>query len=110
MKTLPMKLSIVIFLMIIVSVTSNGHAAGSGKVTICHIPPGNPSNAHSITVSRNAVSAHMAHGDTMGPCASSSGAGVSNLYTVCDDRTGEIGRKVTLTLTGRVQSQRIECD
>jgi hypothetical protein len=39
-----------------------------GKVTICHIPPGNPHNEHSIQVSQNAVPAHLAHGDTLGPC------------------------------------------
>lgn len=38
-------------------------AAGSGKVTICHIPPGNPGNAHLITISVNALHAHRAHGD-----------------------------------------------
>ncbi|HKG71491.1 MAG TPA: hypothetical protein VKA87_06300 [Nitrososphaeraceae archaeon] len=39
-----------------------------GKVTICHIPPGNPDNAHTIRVSENAVDAHLAHGDTLGEC------------------------------------------
>jgi hypothetical protein len=38
------------------------------KVTICHVPPGNPENAHEITVSINALPAHLAHGDTIGPC------------------------------------------
>ena len=38
------------------------------KVKICHIPPGNPDNAHTIVVSQNAVPAHLAHGDTLGPC------------------------------------------
>lgn len=38
------------------------------KVTICHIPPGNPDNAHSITVGAPAVPAHRAHGDPLGPC------------------------------------------
>lgn len=41
---------------------------GTAKVTICHIPPGNPANAHTITVSEKAVPAHLAHGDTLGPC------------------------------------------
>ena len=41
---------------------------GDGRVTICHIPPGNPDNAHTITVSMNAVPAHLAHGDYCGPC------------------------------------------
>lgn len=36
--------------------------------TICHIPPENPSNAHTITVPVNAVAAHLAHGDFAGPC------------------------------------------
>ena len=40
------------------------------KVWICHIPPGNPNNAHSICVSFNAVAAHLAHGDYLGQCTS----------------------------------------
>ena len=38
------------------------------KITICHIPPGNPANAHSITISANAWPAHQAHGDQLGAC------------------------------------------
>ena len=38
------------------------------KVEICHIPPGNPDNAHTITVSPSAVPAHLAHGDYEGEC------------------------------------------
>jgi len=39
------------------------------KTTICHIPPGNPSNAHTICVGNAAVAAHVRnHGDTIGPC------------------------------------------
>ena len=38
------------------------------KVTICHIPPGNPDNAHTKNVSGNAKNAHLAHGDSMGEC------------------------------------------
>ena len=41
---------------------------GDGRVMICHIPPGNPDNARTITVSVNAVPAHLAHGDSCGPC------------------------------------------
>lgn len=39
-----------------------------GCVFVCHIPPGNPSNAHTICVGESAVDAHLAHGDTLGPC------------------------------------------
>lgn len=42
----------------------------TGKVVICHIPPGNPGNAHTIEVGQPAVAAHLAHGDTLGACPS----------------------------------------
>jgi len=39
------------------------------KTTICHIPPGNPANAHTICVGNAAVSHHVKnHGDLVGPC------------------------------------------
>jgi hypothetical protein len=39
------------------------------KVLVCHIPPGNPSNAHTIFFSKNAVSTHLdEHGDYIGEC------------------------------------------
>ena len=40
------------------------------KVVICHIPPGNPDNAHAIEVSVDALDAHLAHGDSIGDCSS----------------------------------------
>ncbi len=41
-----------------------------GKVVICHYPPGNSGNRHTIEVGQAALSAHLAHGDTQGPCPS----------------------------------------
>jgi hypothetical protein len=40
------------------------------KCTICHLPPGNPSNAQTLTIGCSAVQAHMRNhpGDCMGPC------------------------------------------
>lgn len=39
------------------------------KVLICHIPPGNPDNAHTICVSTHAVEPHQSHhGDLIGAC------------------------------------------
>jgi hypothetical protein len=49
--------------------TQGTGANGVSKVTICHIPPGNPSNAHSITVGSPAVRAHLDHGDVLGACS-----------------------------------------
>jgi hypothetical protein len=44
------------------------------KVTICHIPPGNPENAHTIVVGASAVPAHLEeHGDTLGECGGGPG-------------------------------------
>lgn len=51
----------------------------STKVIICHVPPGNPANAHNICVSPNAIKAHIDHdnnngnqnddfSDYLGPC------------------------------------------
>ncbi len=45
-----------------------GEDGENEKVTICHIPPGNPENAHTIEISESAVSAHLAHGDILGEC------------------------------------------
>ncbi|MDA0176543.1 hypothetical protein C7H62_2390 [Mesoflavibacter sp. HG96] len=33
------------------------------KITICHVPPGNPGNMHKITISYNALQTHLDHGD-----------------------------------------------
>lgn len=38
------------------------------KVLVCHAPPGNPENAHTVEVGESAVPAHLAHGDTEGAC------------------------------------------
>src|SRR5437879_13100444 len=41
--------------------------AAAPKVTICHIPPGNPSNAHTINIAASAVPDTVAkHGDLLG--------------------------------------------
>lgn len=45
-----------------------GEPPPTGKVTICHIPPGNPANAKTLSIDGSAWPAHQAHGDTMGAC------------------------------------------
>lgn len=41
------------------------------KELVCHVPPGNPDNAHTICVSKHAVDTHVSHhGDAAGACAS----------------------------------------
>ena len=43
--------------------------ADTKKTTVCHIPPGNPANAHTICVGNAAVPAHLDHGDFLGTCS-----------------------------------------
>lgn len=40
------------------------------QVTICHQPPGKPSERKTLTVPQSAVKAHLAHGDVTGECKS----------------------------------------
>lgn len=47
-----------------------GAIAEGAKIDVCHIPPGNPDNAHTITISENALSTHLDHGDHVGECNS----------------------------------------
>lgn len=42
----------------------------TSSTTICHIPPGNPGNNHTISIGIPAVRAHLAHGDIGGSCNS----------------------------------------
>jgi hypothetical protein len=55
-------------------------ACGNNKVLICHRPPGNPNNAHTICVSAAAANAHLAHGCTLGPCPNNK----IDIYTEAD--------------------------
>ena len=51
--------------------TSNGtpeSPEGVGLVDVCHIPPDNLDNAHTISISESALEAHLAHGDDEGEC------------------------------------------
>ena len=44
---------------------------GGHKVLVCHIPPGNPANEHTICVGAAAVDPHVRlHHDHLGVCAS----------------------------------------
>jgi hypothetical protein len=62
----------VTFVMVAMAIATAMPAFADGsynkKVTICHVPPGNPANAHTITVGASAVDAHLAHGDYLGKC------------------------------------------
>lgn len=48
----------------------------SDNVYLCHRASGNKEKEHTICVDENAVSAHLRHGDYLGPCTSNKNAGV----------------------------------
>ena len=62
------------------STSAQRPAAAAGqypeKVTICHRTGSQKNPAVTIRVSRNALPAHLRHGDTIGPCAGQS-------FTIC---------------------------
>ena len=47
----------------------------SGKVYLCHVPPGNPANSNTICISVNAVASHLSNhtGDHLGTCGQACG-------------------------------------
>jgi hypothetical protein len=53
-----------------ITVISQMEGLPQAKAVICHYPPGNPGNRHTIEVGQPAVPAHLAHGDTLGLCPS----------------------------------------
>ena len=48
--------------------TGTGTPPAEAKVTICHIPPGNPSKKQTLSIGASAWPAHQAHGDHEGAC------------------------------------------
>jgi hypothetical protein len=67
---------------------SPGTVFAGAKVDVCHVPPGNPENFHTITISENALNAHLGHGDFEGACN-------ANCASLCDD-----GNACTIDDTG----------
>jgi hypothetical protein len=76
------------------------------KTTICHIPPGNPANAHTLCIGNAGVPAHLRnHGDYLGVCkneapcpppvtgagGSSDDTGVGGMSGTGDSVTGSAG-------------------
>ncbi len=47
----------------------------STSVEVCHAPPDNPDNAHTISVGEAAVDEHLTHGDSVGACVGGGSGG-----------------------------------
>jgi len=62
----------------------DGAGTISGEITICHYPPGNRSNHHTLTIGASAWAAHRRHGDRLGSCAEDlDGDGIPNYNDLC---------------------------
>ncbi len=94
-------------------------AQAAERTTICHAPPGNTGSSHTIIVGASAVPAHLAHGDSQGPCSGSTPeppagggavAGSSFAVVLCDGREGESGRLIEVNETGRATVYETLCD
>ena len=68
-----------------------GNDTNDEWVTICHIPPGNQNNPITITINQSALSAHLAHGDTLGSCDANSNGGTIYYTTFHNHASGNIG-------------------
>lgn len=74
-----MKQFLVVFVLFVgIGLTTTAWSAPVPKVEICHIPPDNPENVHTIRISGNALPDHLAHGDLVEACD-------SNCAILCDD-------------------------
>ncbi len=51
-----------------VVITAEAVQPPDGKVTICHIPPGNPRKAKTLSIDAESVPDHLGHGDLLGAC------------------------------------------
>jgi hypothetical protein len=67
------------------------------KVTICHRTGSKKNPFRTIRVSRNAVKAHLRHGDALGPCGSA-------VFTMCHKTKN--GKKHTVKVKGARKVQR----
>ncbi len=68
------------------------------KVTICHRTGSKKNPFRTIRVSRNAVKAHLKHGDAVGPCATA-------VFTMCK-KTGH-GQRATVKVKGSKKASRL---
>ncbi|HXV38985.1 MAG TPA: hypothetical protein VD699_05390, partial [Nitrosopumilaceae archaeon] len=80
------------------------------KIKICHIPPGNPDNAHTIKISKKALAKHLAHGDHTGRCTGNENGGgtggttdtslkISNVSSTTANGAYTTGATIAVTVT-----------
>lgn len=59
--------------------TGSDECSKQNKVTICHIPPGEKDNPHTLCLPEEAIPAHLSHGDVLGKCPAEKERGKEDL-------------------------------
>ena len=93
--------------------TKDNSLSPNDKVTICHIPPGNPDNPISITISASALNAHLSHGDNTDSCPSSTNTKnniLQNDPTVSPDDTVPMCHVVSTPITDEIDTSLSDTD
>ena len=86
----------------------------STSVDVCHAPPGNPDNVHTISVGEGAFEEHVAHDDSDAACAESGspeppdGLGPSTSVDVCHAPPGNPDNAHTISEIGRASGRERE--
>ena len=88
----------------LVMLTPNVAGADTVRTDVCHLPPGNKSNFHTITVSEKALPAHLQHGDISGSCSDSA-------QVLCNDGDAcTVDAMDSATEMCRTDHPRVNCD
>ncbi len=99
-----MRLRSSLSLLVVLALMVPALAASAGpkeKTELCHVPPGNPGNAHTISVGGKAADAHLRHGDTLGPCSVERPGSVDDDDASSDDTTS--GNRAPIARAGADQ-------
>ena len=78
MRTPTQRAAIDFLILCLMALCASAAVAGNAKVQVCHLPPGNPANFHTIKINENALPAHLGHGDLPGVC-------FEHCDVLCDD-------------------------
>jgi hypothetical protein len=103
-RTLSATLIILLSTLVLPLFLPNAANAAEDKVTICHLPPGNPQNRQTIVVGSSAVAAHLKHGDSLGACPS----GCQLNANACDD--GNLCTTDVCLSDGTCSHKAVSCD
>ena len=75
----------------------------NNKVYVCHAPPGNPANSHTLSISVNAVPAHLGNhpGDRLGscdmtPCTAATALTTPQMYVEAESKRLDLPKELTV--------------